>query len=197
MADQFLLVDTKGELKKLRTQLKGLSKKIESEDVLIKAINSAANRAKKDLVKGMQKVYALQDETALSSTKEGKPRVKRATFADLVATIISKGPMLGIRRYTVSENTKTEAAKAKVKASSAMKALEVNGKKAFAVTLKNGHRAIMERAGKARLPIQEIMAPALPIAFGNAEVQEPVQQEIQSVLQNAIQQQITKVLKQG
>lgn len=197
MADQFLLVDTKGELKKLRTQLKGLSKKIESEDVLVKAINNAANRAKKDLVKEMFKVYALEDDIALSSTKDGKPRVKRATSADLAATIISKGPMQGIQRYAVIENTKTEAAKAMVKSNSVMKALEIHGKKAFAVNLRSGHSAIMERTGKTRLPIREIMAPALPIAFGNAEVQEPVQQEIQSVLQDAIQRQITKVLKQA
>lgn len=218
MEDALLQIDVKAELKKIREQLKDLPQKIEAEDVLVKAINTAARKAKKELISGVRKEYALVDETGLNQTKEGKPRLKLAKPQVQYATVISKGPMQSITRFTYSPNNRSSAAAAKVKASSSLKSLvhPRTGIKAFAVKFSSGHVEIVERKpgksyseeGAARreqkygkyadmTKIVKMDAPAIPIMMGNENVQEPVQQMTYEVLHAAIQKQIDKTIRQA
>ena len=90
------------------------------------------------------------------------------------------------------KNTETTAAMLKVLNESAMTALEVDGRKAFETTFKSGHTAIVQRVGRARLPVKSLMAPAVPMAYG--KTYEETTQDYYTILQKHIQREVERVL---
>lgn len=196
MSDEaFLQIDTDQELAAIMKRLATLQQSLQSPNLLKNALNAAARKVQKELVKGVKENYALTDQTGLKSQSEGKPRTKNASNSSLEAFVISKGPMQDIMRYMTSPNTETAAAAAKVMNDGTLKPLEVGSIKAFVATLPNGHVAIMQRKGTPRLPIKKLLSPAIPLAMGNEKVIEPVQEQAYEMLQTEITKRIDKLLE--
>lgn len=194
MSEQAVLqIDTDEELKKIISQLDALPDKIAAPNILKNALNSTARKVRAQMVKDVKKQYAISDKRALKDESKGAPQIQTASPATLAATVRSRGPMQDIMAFMTQPNTQTGAAAAKVLESGSMKALEVDGLKAFVTRFSSDHTAIVQRRGKNRLPVKKLLSPAVPHLLGNEEVRTQAETLAYDILQSEIQKRIQQV----
>ena len=192
MSESVIQIDTQAEIEKIIRQLDTLPNRLKAPSVLAAAINAAANEMKRKIGQKTRKRYAISDKKILTDKKRGGMYLERATGTSTEATLISMGGMVEVMAYMTRRNTETTAAMLKVLNESAMTALEVDGRKAFEATFKSGHTAIVQRVGRARLPVKSLMAPAVPMLYG--KTYEEATQDYYSILQKHIQREVERVL---
>lgn len=192
MSESVIQIDTQAEIEKIIRQLDTLPNRLKAPSVLAAAINAAANEMKRKIGQKTRKRYAISDKKILTDKKQGGMYLERAKGADTSATLISRGSMVEVMAYMTRQNTETTAAMLKVLNESAMTALEVDGRKAFEATFQSGHTAIVQREGRARLPVKSLMAPAVPMLYG--KTYEEATQDYYSILQKHIQREVERVL---
>lgn len=192
MSESVIQIDTQAEIEKIIRQLDTLPDRLKAPSVLAAAINAAANEMKRKIGQKARKRYAISDKKILTDKKRGGMYLERAKGADTSATLISRGGMVEVMAYMTRRNTETTAAMLKVLNESAMTALEVDGRKAFEATFQSGHTAIVQRVGRARLPVKSLMAPAVPMLYG--KTYEEATQDYYSILQKHIQREVERVL---
>lgn len=192
MSESVIQIDAQTEIEKIIRQLDTLPNQMKAPSVLAAAINAAANEMKRKIGQKTRKRYAISDKKILTDKKRGGMYLERAKGADTSAALISRGGMVEVMAYMTRRNTETTAAMLKVLNESAMTALEVDGRKAFEATFKSGHTAIVQRVGRARLPVKSIMAPAVPMLYG--KTYEEATQDYYSILQKHIQREVERVM---
>lgn len=192
MSESVIQIDEQAEIKKIIRQLNTLPNQLKAPGVLASAINATANEMKRKIGQRTRKRYAISDKKILTDRKRGGMYLERAKGADTSATLISRGGMVEVMAYMTRRNTETTAAMLKVLNESAMTALEVDGRKAFEATFQSGHTAIVQRVGRARLPVKSLMAPAVPMLYG--KTYEEATQDYYSILQKHIQREVERVL---
>ena len=192
MSESVIQIDEQAEIQKIIRQLNTLPTQLKAPGVLASAINAAANEMKRKIGQRTRKRYAISDKKILTDRKRGGMYLERAKGADTSATLISRGGMVEVMAYMTRRNTETTAAMLKVLNESAMTALEVDGRKAFEATFQSGHTAIVQRVGRARLPVKSLMAPAVPMLYG--KTYEEATQDYYSILQKHIQREVERVL---
>ena len=192
MSESVIQIDEQAEIQKIIRQLNTLPNQLKAPGVLASAINATANEMKRKIGQRTRKRYAISDKKILTDRKRGGMYLERAKGADTSATLISRGGMVEVMAYMTRRNTETTAAMLKVLNESAMTALEVDGRKAFEATFQSGHTAIVQRVGRARLPVKSLMAPAVPMLYGNTY--EEATQDYYSILQKHIQREVERVL---
>ncbi len=192
MSESVIQIDEQAEIQKIIRQLNTLPNQLKAPGVLASAINATANEMKRKIGQRTRKRYAISDKKILTDRKRGGMYLERAKGADTSATLISRGGMVEIMAYMTRRNTETTAAMLKVLNESAMTALEVDGRKAFEATFQSGHTAIVQRVGRARLPVKSLMAPAVPMLYG--KTYEEATQDYYSILQKHIQREVERVL---
>lgn len=192
MSESVIQIDTQAEIEKIIRQLDTLPNRLKAPSVLAAAINAAANEMKRKIGQRTRKRYAISDKKILTDKKRGGMYLERAKGADTSATLISRGGMVEVMAYMTRRNTETTAAMLKVLNESAMTALEVDGRKAFEATFQSGHTAIVQRVGRASLPVKSLMAPAVPMLYG--KTYEEATQDYYSILQKHIQREVERVL---
>lgn len=192
MSESVIQIDEQAEIQKIIRQLNTLPNQLKAPGVLASAINATANEMKRKIGQRTRKRYAISDKKILTDRKRGGMYLERAKGADTSATLISRGGMVEVMAYMTRRNTETTAAMLKVLNESAMTALEVDGRKAFEATFKSGHTAIVQRVGRARLPVKSLMAPAVPMLYG--KTYEEATQDYYSILQKHIQREVERVL---
>ena len=192
MSESVIQIDTQAEIEKIIRQLDTLPNRLKAPSVLAAAINAAANEMKRKIGQKARKRYAISDKKILTDRKQGGMYLERATGTSTEATLISMGGMVEVMAYMTRRNTETTAAMLKVLNESAMTALEVDGRKAFEATFQSGHTAIVQRVGRARLPVKSLMAPAVPMLYG--KTYEEATQDYYSILQKHIQREVERVL---
>lgn len=210
MSDEpFVVVDVDEGLEKILRSLQKLPDQLAAPQVLQKALNTTARKARTRLVKEAGKRYALSKPEVLKT----ESKVENST-SDTSATIISKGSMRDIMDFLTQPNSDTAAAAAQVLNSSSMSPLESNGMKAFVARFASGHTAIVQRqAGKqytsagasARAEkygrgvdmtkIKKLLSPAVPQMLGNAEGVEAAQALVIELLDKELDKQIEKALE--
>ena len=188
MSESVIQIDEQAEIQKIIRQLNTLPNQLKAPGVLASAINATANEMKRKIGQRTRKRYAISDKKILTDRKRGGMYLERAKGADTSATLISRGGMVEIMAYMTRRNTETTAAMLKVLNESAMTALEVDGRKAFEATFQSGHTAIVQRVGRARLPVKSLMAPAVPMLYG--KTYEEATQDYYSILQKHIQREV-------
>lgn len=166
MSESVIQIDTQAEIEKIIRQLDTLPNRLKAPSVLAAAINAAANEMKRKIGQKTRKRYAISDKKILTDRKQGGMYLERAKGSTTSAALISRGGMVEVMAYMTRQNTETTAAMLKVLNESAMTALEVDGRKAFEATFQSGHTAIVQRVGRARLPVKSLMAPAVPMLYG-------------------------------
>ena len=209
MSDEpFVVVDVDEGLEKILRSLQKLPDQLTAPQVLQKALNTTARKARTRLIKEAGKRYALSKPEVLKT----ESKVENST-SDTSATIISKGSMRDIMDFLTQPNSDTAAA-AQVLNSSSMSPLESNGMKAFVARFASGHTAIVQRqAGKqytsagasARAEkygrgvdmtkIKKLLSPAVPQMLGNAEGVEAAQALVIELLDKELDKQIEKALE--
>lgn len=187
-----LEINTQAEIEKIIRRLDTLPNRMKAPDVLASALNATANEMKRKIGQRTRKRYAINDKKILTDKKRGGMYLERAKGSATSATLISRGGMVEAMAYMTRKNTETTAAMLKVLNESAMTALEVDGRKAFETTFKSGHTAIVQRVGRARLPVKSLMAPAVPMAYG--KTYEETTQDYYTILQKHIQREVERVL---
>lgn len=187
-----LEIDTQAEIEKIIRQLDTLPNRMKAPDVLASALNATANEMKRKIGQRTRKRYAINDKKILTDKKRGGMYLERAKGSTTSATLISRGGMVEAMAYMTRKNTETTAAMLKVLNESAMTALEVDGRKAFETTFQSEHTAIVQRVGRARLPVKSLMAPAVPMAYG--KTYEETTQDYYAILQKHIQREVERVL---
>ena len=192
MSESVIQIDEQAEIQKIIRQLNTLPNQLKAPGVLASAINATANEMKRKIGQRTRKRYAISDKKILTDRKRGGMYLERAKGADTSATLISRGGMVEVMAYMTRRNTETTAAMLKVLNESAMTALEVDGRKAFEATFQSGHTAIVQRVGRARLPVKSVMAPAVPMLYG--KTYEEATQDYYSILQKHIQREVERVL---
>lgn len=192
MSESVIQIDEQAEIQKIIRQLNTLPNQLKAPGVLASAINATANEMKRKIGQRTRKRYAISDKKILTDRKRGGMYLERAKGADTSATLISRGGMVEVMAYMTRRNTETTAAMLKVLNESAMTALEVDGRKAFEATFQSGHTAIVQRVGRARLPVKSLMAPAVPMLYG--KTYEEAAQDYYSILQKHIQREVERVL---
>ena len=80
-----------------------------------------------------------------------------------------------------------------------MKALTGNStrSKAFLVRFKSGHVTLVERAGKARLPVKTMYSPSVPAMMGAKRVYGILRPEIGAVLEKQVERSLNFELSRG
>lgn len=192
MSESVIQIDEQAEIQKIIRQLNTLPNQLKAPGVLASAINATANEMKRKIGQRTRKRYAISDKKILTDRKRGGMYLERAKGTDTSATLISRGGMVEVMAYMTRRNTETTAAMLKVLNESAMTALEVDGRKAFEATFQSGHTAIVQRVGRARLPVKSLMAPAVPMLYG--KTYEEATQDYYSILQKHIQREVERVL---
>jgi hypothetical protein len=192
VSESVIQIDEQAEIQKIIRQLNTLPNQLKAPGVLASAINATANEMKRKIGQRTRKRYAISDKKILTDRKRGGMYLERAKGADTSATLISRGGMVEVMAYMTRRNTETTAAMLKVLNESAMTALEVDGRKAFEATFQSGHTAIVQRVGRARLPVKSLMAPAVPMLYG--KTYEEATQDYYSILQKHIQREVERVL---
>ena len=171
---------------------------------LIKAaVNDTIAETKRLLVKYTSKAY-VKKQSEISATLSAR----KATVSKPEATVSSKGKILEPLDYKASpssmaaQQNRKIAAKAKILRGSSMKALVLDGRKAFLAPLpyetkageKGEHLAIVQRKGKEHYPIFKLLSTSVPGAIGSDRVQEIVSPMIKQKLAANLSKHIEEVL---
>ena len=190
-----LQIDTDAELQKIIRQLDSVPDQLKAPSVLASALNATANEMRRQMGKKARKRYAVTDDRILTEKKRGGMFTEKASGQDLEARLISKGALVEAMAYMTRKNEGATAAMLKVLNESQLTALEVDGRKAFETTFDSGHTAIVRRLGKERLPVYQLMSPAVPnlygVIYGNEEM------DYYAILQKHIKRQVERTLERS
>lgn len=186
-----LYIDTATELDYIEARLKDVSEKIASKRILKTALTAAARQARKQLIKDNKQRYALKK----SGTFSRESKVIAAKTSKLEATVLASGPKHKLYEFTSRQNTARLAARAKVLKESPLKALEVDNRKAFVVTMESGHQGIFQRKTKGRNPIVELVSPTAADMFGRVARKPEVAELVYDMLAKEVEKRIEKALE--
>lgn len=193
MSETVIQIDVESELQSIIRQLDSLPERAAAPKALKNALNSAARKARKQMVQDAQKTYAVSRKQVLRDKSEGGPQVFTASPSNLSAAVYSRGPMQDIMTFRTRRNTKNRPAKAHVLASSSLKDLEIHGLKAFLATFASGHAAIVQRRGPGRTPLKTLRSPSVPHMLGREEILGPAQDTAYALLQAEIQRRVETI----
>lgn len=189
------------ELKKIEERFGNMNN--DAKDVLKKAINNTAKKARLRITKQAQMTY---------SARQGRfnkhMKIQNARKTNLIAVIRAAGEATELMDYKTSPTrvpnpkSRPDVTKAKVLRESSMKDLEKGDIKAFIVRFKSGHVSVAQRVPGERMKsnpkkerLRKLLSPSIPQMLGNEKkVYDTVQPHIYNDLQENINRHIEIVL---
>jgi len=193
MKNEVIQIDTDAELEKIIGQLHSLPDRLAAPGLLKNALNAAARKVRKQMLADVRERYAVSKAKILRDKSQGAPQVFTASPSDLSAAIRSRGQMQDLMAFAVRPNTRTEAAKGHVLASTSLKDLEINGLKAFLTTFASGHRAVVQRRSPDRRDIKKLQSPSVPHMLGNPAVLGHAEDTAYALLQAEIHKRVQQI----
>ena len=124
------------------------------------ALNKTATGAKTEIKRIVAAEYFISQKDAGSTLS-----IQKASPGDLEAKIISAGPVIPLIKFRVSRKappTPKRGVKAKVKRQGGGGIAAEGGRKGFLATMSSGHTGVFVRTNKKRLPVKQLMGPAIP-----------------------------------
>lgn len=178
----------------INKKLKELGKT--SSSVLKKAVNEAAKKAEKEIPNEIKENY-----TTKRSALKGATKIKKATVKSLSATITVKSNAISAKKgYETKKNTKKIAARLKVLQENSLKKLELEGRKAFLATMKNGHTGVFQRipgsAVKGKEKIKEFYGPSIPSLVGGRKIYKKLKKKTKNNLREQVEKFMSEALKE-
>ena len=168
--------------------------------VMKRALNDTANKARTMLADKARETYAVK-----KSGFKRNARLKRASGGNLAAYILVSGKANELIDFRVNPASYATGAarpavyRAKVLQASGMKALTGDAihSKAFLVRFKSGHVTLVERTGKARLPVKNLYSLSVPAMMGAKRVYGILRPEIGAVLEKQVERSLNFELSRG
>lgn len=177
-------------LRKIEKQLGSM--KSDAPKALRNALNTTAQKARRNLAAEAQKTYVVKTGRFTRAMT-----IKRATTGNLEAIIKATGAPMELKDFKVSPasvrtgSSAPSIVKAKVLSSSSLKGLQKGSLKAFVARYSSGHVAVAQRISKARLPIKSLYSNSIPVMIGNEKrVYKAVEPTIMEDLQSNIERQV-------
>lgn len=156
---------------------------------LARAINRAANSARTEAGRKARETYHINHKDVISTI-----RIDRATSMSLAAKVTSRGNTVSLAKFRVTP--KQPAPKRKIPISVRVKRGEGGPvKRAFVARVQNGHLGVFERAGKRRLPFQELYGPPVPVMLGSPTVRAWVEEKAAETLDRRLEHEIGRILE--
>lgn len=159
--------------------------------VLSSAINNAGSHGRRRAAKAVRKEYVVDRLGAMKDLK-----MLRATPGYLRAILKSEGSPLELFKFdTVPRFPDVAKVRARVKKHSSHKNIE----SAFVAQMKNGHINVFERTGifyvkTRREKIRGLYSPSLPQMYGNDEVINDVDEEVEKRLDQELSKLLERML---
>lgn len=154
-----------------------------------RAINRAADSARTEAARKVRETYYIGYSEITSTIK-----IYRASSENLGARVESRGHVLPLTKFKVTPNRpmpkRTSPIIVRVKRGEGGPI-----RTAFVARMHSGHLAVMSRAGKRRLPIQEHFGPPIPQMLGNPSVTQWVEQKAGETLEKRLEHEIDRMLE--
>lgn len=150
------------------------------------AINRAVTNVNSNIKKEVRTEYNIKAKDIQATLTK-----TRATRTSPSGEVISTGNLIGLDKFKVSPKTVNPRRKVPIKVGVKKDGLkEVVG--AFVADI-NGIK-VMERKGKARLPIKRLFGPSIPQMIDNVGVREKIINEGQQMFLNRFEHEINRIL---
>ncbi|MGG4034209.1 phage tail protein [Paenibacillus cisolokensis] len=158
-----------------------------------KAFSAALNRVsagiKTEAARKVRETYYVKHGDVLKTIK-----VSKAEPGRLELLLTSRGPSLPLIKFRTSPRNppakQPKVLKAAVKKGGGMKPIPG----AFVAKMNSGHIGVFRRAGKQRLPVDELYGPAIPAMLGEPGVAEHLQQESVRRMSQRLDHELNRVL---
>ena len=190
-------VDDNGLIKTIADQLGEYHTK--APVVLKQSLNATAKDARGMLAEQAKEIYVIQ-----KSRFNKAMTIKNASNRKLEALVTATGSPLELIDFKTNPKkpstgaNRPEVTTGKVLTASALKRLEKGNIKAFVAKFSNGHVSIVQRQGKARLPVKTLFSPSIPKMIGNEkEVYGKVEPQSAQMLDANIRKFIAKTIERG
>ncbi|RXZ84587.1 hypothetical protein EBB07_00795 [Paenibacillaceae bacterium] len=159
-----------------------------------KAFSSALNRVgqgiKTEASRTIRKTYDIKHKDI---SKYGNIKVKKANAAKMELLMTSKGTNIPLIRFKTSP-TKQPARPPRVLKASVKRSGGKPIPGAFIASMGSGHIGVFKRAGRSRMPIQELYGPAVPIMMGEPGVAEHINNEANKRMRKRLDHEVGRVL---
>lgn len=183
MSDFF---EVKDNLKDLNKSLKQMDKAVRT--AVVSSINRATQRAKTETGRKVREKYIVKQKEVVETIT-----IRKAQGKALQATLTSKGHSIPLIRFGVTPKRRLERSPKVLKAAVYRGGAKKPIPGAFIATA-GSHIGVFTRAGKKRLPINELRGPAVPSMAGNEEVREHVQQVYGEEMQKRLPHELDRTL---
>ena len=149
-----------------------------------RAINRAADSAKKAASRALRKDYFIDRKAILNTI-----RIKRASAGGLSASLESRGRLIPLAKWKAAPRANPVTARIRKSGAAG------EGKGAFWATMKSGHEGIFGRLTKKRKPIQERMGPAVPQLLEDDAVSKAVEDRMSDVFYQRLDHEVGRILE--
>lgn len=191
-------IDGDKAIQEIESRLGDLQKK-KAPRILSKSVNATAVEARALLANKAQQTYSIKN-----AGFKKEMSIQKAKARTPIATIKSKGAPIELFKFKTTPavyktgDQKPKRTRARVKAHGGMKDILMDGRWAFVTQFSSGHKTLVQRTTKKRLPIKTLYSPSIPQMIGNEdEVYGIVQPQIQEMLWKHIYKEIDKELSRG
>lgn len=152
-----------------------------------KAVSSAVNRSAAFAKTAAARRVASDYYIKVSDVKK-TINVKKASYSNLEANMISRGHAISLSKFKV--NTGKPVLKVAVKKEGGLKPLPG----AFQAKVGGGHKGVFERVGSSRLPIEGKYGPAIPSILGSKSVSEHIEDLAMGKVYERLDHEIGRIL---
>jgi len=155
------------------------------------AINRAADTARTEAARKVRENYYIRHSDVLATIK-----IYRAQPSDLTSKVVSRGHAVNLFKFRVTPNRPQPKRKIPI----VVRVKQGEGgpvKRAFVAKMGSGHVGVFQRAGKRRLPVQELYGPPIPQMLGSPSVTQWVEQKAAERLDERLDHEINRLLERG
>jgi hypothetical protein len=172
-----------------KTEMRLGAYKSKAPTVISQALNRVAANAKTNINRKTRETYVVKAKDVNQTMS-----IRKSNRGKLNAVITSKGGSMPLDKFKFSPKNPSPKSPQTLKV-----AVKKGGTKellhAFVADI-NGSK-IFERTGTARLPIQRLYGPAVPLMVGNVEVRRFVEQKAVALYKERLDHEIKRVIEGG
>lgn len=152
------------------------------------AVNRAVDTAKTEASRKTRETYTIKNKDVAATI-----RIRRASMANLTATVTSRGGVVALSKFQVTPRQPQPKRKKPV----IVRVKRGGGgpiPSVFVAKMQSGHIGVFSRAGKSRFPITQHYGPSVPQMIGNPSVKVWIEEKAAETLEKRLDHEINRVL---
>lgn len=157
---------------------------------VVNAINRAAESARTEAVRKVRERYYVKAKDVRETI-----RIIKATYENQAAVIYAKGSPLTLSKFRITPSKPSTKRRKKPIIARVVRGEGGPIPGAFVARMQSGHIGVFKRAGKTRLPIQELYGPSVPQMLGHESVTEYVEEKAKEKLEERLEHEINRLLR--